>query len=199
MILFGASGHGKVAMDSLLAGGIEVKAFFDDDVSKKTLCGKEVVAPYNESVYPDEDVVITIGVNRIREIVANKVKHNFGKIVHPSCMLGSDVTIGEGTVVFHGTIIQHSAMVGKHAIINTGASVDHDCVVGDFVHVSPHATLCGNVKVGKLTHIGAGAVVIPNLTIGKNVTIGAGTVIINDVPDNAVVVGNPGKVIKYNK
>jgi len=47
-------------------------------------------------------------------------------------------------------------------------------------------------------HVGAGAVVIPNIIIGKWVTIGAGAVIIKDIPDFAVVVGNPGRVIKIN-
>jgi acetyltransferase-like isoleucine patch superfamily enzyme len=46
--------------------------------------------------------------------------------------------------------------------------------------------------------VGIGAVVIPKISIGKWVTIGAGAVIIRDVPDFAVVVGNPGKIIKYN-
>ena len=54
------------------------------------------------------------------------------------------------------------------------------------------------MRVCEGANIGIGAVVIQGLTIGKWSTIGAGSVIINDVPDYAVVVGNPGKVIKYN-
>lgn len=83
-------------------------------------------------------------------------------------------------------------------IVNTGASVDHDCKIDDFVHISPRATLCGNVIVGEGTQVGAASVIIPGIKIGKWCTIGAGTVIIRDVPDYAVVVGNPGKVIKFN-
>ena len=48
-----------------------------------------------------------------------------------------------------------------------------------------------------LTAIGIGAIIIPETSIGKWVTIGAGAVVIRDVPDYAVVVGNPGKIIKY--
>ena len=57
----------------------------------------------------------------------------------------------------------------------------------------------GNVEIGEGTHIGSGAIVIPNVVIGKWAVIGAGAVIIKDVPDYAVVVGNPGKIIKYNE
>jgi acetyltransferase EpsM len=58
--------------------------------------------------------------------------------------------------------------------------------------------LAGNVTIGEGSHVGIGATVIQGITIGKWVTIGAGTVIIKDIPDYAVVVGNPGKIIKYN-
>ncbi len=45
-------------------------------------------------------------------------------------------------------------------------------------------------------HVGTGAIVIPGIKIGKWCTIGAGAVVVKDVPDNAVLVGNPGD-IKY--
>lgn len=65
-----------------------------------------------------------------------------------------------------------------------------------------HNTTLG-VKNGKLPTIGdnvslgANVVIIGGVHIGNNVTIGAGSVVVKDVPDNAVVVGNPGRVIKY--
>jgi acetyltransferase EpsM len=60
----------------------------------------------------------------------------------------------------------------------------------------PRVVLCGNVSVGEGTLIGAGATVIPGIKIGKWVTIGAGAVVVKDIPDYAVAVGNPAKVIK---
>jgi acetyltransferase EpsM len=96
----------------------------------------------------------------------------------------------------HGAILQADVQIGVHCIINTGASVDHDCVIDDYVHISPHTTLCGNVTVGEGSHIGAGATIIQGIKIGRWVTVGAGTVIIRDVPDYAVIVGNPGRIIK---
>jgi acetyltransferase EpsM len=56
--------------------------------------------------------------------------------------------------------------------------------------------LCGTVKVGEGTLIGARAIVIPGKKIGKWVTIGAGSVVVKDIPDYAVAVGNPARVIK---
>jgi acetyltransferase EpsM len=73
-----------------------------------------------------------------------------------------------------------------------------DCKIGHFAHLSPGVALAGNVTVGEGTHVGIGSCVIQGITIGKWVTIGAGAVIIKDVPDYAVVVGNPGIIIKFN-
>ena len=69
-------------------------------------------------------------------------------------------------------------------------------MIGDFVHISPNAALAGNITVKKGAHVGLGANIIQGITIGEHAMIGAGTVVLNDVPAHAVVVGNPGKIIK---
>lgn len=46
--------------------------------------------------------------------------------------------------------------------------------------------------------VGANAVIIGNITIGNNVIVGAGSVVVKDVPDNAIVAGNPARIIKFN-
>ncbi|WP_083714669.1 serine acetyltransferase [Bacteroides bouchesdurhonensis] len=51
--------------------------------------------------------------------------------------------------------------------------------------------------IGDNVTIGANVVIIGNITIGNNVTIGAGSVVVKDVPSNAIVVGNPARIIKY--
>ncbi|EMN7422915.1 N-acetyltransferase, partial [Vibrio parahaemolyticus] len=45
--------------------------------------------------------------------------------------------------------------------------------------------------------IGANATILPGITIGKNAMVGAGSVVTRSVPDNAVVVGNPAKIVRY--
>ena len=70
-------------------------------------------------------------------------------------------------------------------------------MIEDFVHISPNAALAGNILVKKGAHIGLGANVIQGITIGENAIIGAGTVVLTDVPNNAVVVGNPGRIVRF--
>ena len=180
----------------LRSNGIEIAQVFDEKV-KSWLGFREIVPiPKNESIsYP---FFISIGNNKMRKLVSKRIKGTCTTAVHANSIVSNDVSIGDGTCVMMGAIIQTATSIGKHCIINTSASVDHDCVIEDFVHVSPNATLCGNIVVGEGTQVGAGAVIIPGITIGKWAVIGAGAVIVKNVPDGATVVGNPGKVVKVD-
>ncbi|MGB0879652.1 MAG: acetyltransferase [Polaribacter sp.] len=197
--LFGASGHGKVVKDVALSQNRDVKAFFDDD-PKIDFLGKTPVFSTNKmGSYLENKFLISIGNNRIRKEISKKINTKFVTLIHKTAIITPNVLISEGTVVMGGAIINADAKIGRHTIINTAAVVEHDCTIADFVHISPNATITGGVTIEEGTHIGAGAIVIPNIKIGKCAIIGAGAIIISDVPDFAVVVGNPGKIIKYNK
>lgn len=198
MILFGASGHAKVIRDIICKGGGDVAFLLDDNEVIKELLGVEVRTFSSTMDLSNEELIVSIGINRIRKKVVQKLKTQFGLAIHPSAILDTDVQIAKGTVVMAGAIINSSVTIGEHCIINTNCSVDHDCAIGDYTHISPGVTLCGDVTVDEGTHIGAGATVIPGIKIGKWVTIGAGAIVIKDIPDNAVVVGNPARIIKYN-
>lgn len=193
--VIGASGHGKVIIEILEEMGNTIAHVNDKDASKKLLLGYPV-----STAMPAADIpaVIAVGNNKIRKRIAGDMQHSFETAIHPRATISKRCVIEEGTVVMAGVSINSDTRIGKHCIINTNASVDHDCVLGDFVHVSPGVAIAGGVTIGEGSHIGIGSSVIPCVTIGKWVTIGAGTVIIEDVPDNAVVVGVPGKIIKYN-
>ncbi|EDP96965.1 acetyltransferase [Kordia algicida OT-1] len=196
--LFGASGHGKVVKDVATSANIVVEAFIDDYPKSENLHEVPIVMSEKMTNYEANKFVISIGNNKIRKVISKKIKNDFTTLIHKSAIISPTATIAEGTVIMNGTNINADATIGKHVIVNTAAIIEHDCQIEDFVHISPNATITGNVHIGEGSHIGAGAIIIPNITIGKWATIGAGAVIINDVPDYAVVVGNPGKIKKYN-
>lgn len=130
---------------------------------------------------------------RLADLAAEK-GFEFITAIHPSAVIAPDVTIGEGSVVVAGAVINPGAKVGKHVIINTSASVDHDCLIEDGVHIGPGAHLGGGVTVGRATWIGIGAVVKDHVRIGAGSVIGAGAVVLNDIPDGVVAYGVPAKV-----
>ena len=177
MYLYGASGHAKVIIDIIRAQGGIVEGLVDDNPNLKELGGISVL---HDSVGLSP-FIISIGNCKIRKMIAERLDCEF-------------TTIGEGTVIMQGAIIQTEVQIGKHCIINTKASVDHECVIGDYVHIAPGCTISGDVYVGEGTWIGVGTTIIQGIRIGKNCFIGAGSVIVKNIPDNSKAYGVPCKI-----
>ena len=196
MYVFGASGHGKVVAEAAESAGFTVNGFIDENQSISTLLN---VSVFKELPSDASELVIAVGDNAARKKISARYPNlNFPKIVHPFSSVSKTSVIEAGTVVMSGVTLNSGVKIGAHCILNTNSSVDHDCQIENFVHISPNAALAGDVTVGEGTHIGMGACVIQGIKIGKWAIIGAGAVVIRDVPDFAVVVGNPAKQIKSN-
>jgi sugar O-acyltransferase (sialic acid O-acetyltransferase NeuD family) len=198
MILQGGGEHARVVLDCLLSDGVEVCALFDPKYDGD-LFGVPQRGTYDGSFEPEALVVVAIGDNRVRSKVVANTRHKFTNVIHNGAQLSSRASLGTGNMILHCAIVQAQTKIGSHCIINTGAQVDHDCVIEDYVHIGPGAILSGTVSVGEGAFIGAGAVVIPGKKIGSWSVVGAGSVVISDVPDGAVVVGNPARIIRYRK
>lgn len=199
MYLFGASGHGKVIKEILNANGIKVEAFVDDNLNVNE-CGGRPVLHDATGLSP---MIVSIGVNRIRKMIVERLKENnptieYGTAIHPSATVSPSAKIGEGTVVMAGAVINADAAIGNHCIINTGATVDHDSVIEDFCHIAPGTHISGVTHVGECTWVGVGSSVIQCLNIGRNCMIGAGSVVVSDIPDNVTAFGCPAKIKEMN-
>jgi sugar O-acyltransferase (sialic acid O-acetyltransferase NeuD family) len=199
MIFFGAGGHAKVVIEAWVASGGSITTIIDDDCSIKNILGFPVTCSYSFADCAGKTVCVSIGSNEGRRKIAGLLRAQFQSVIHPLAVISSSARIGGGSVAMAGVVVNAAASIGDHVILNTSSVVDHDCIIDNFVHVSPNATLCGGVSVGEGSHIGAGATVIQNVKIGKWASVGAGSVILEDVPDFSVVVGVPGKVVKYNR
>jgi sugar O-acyltransferase (sialic acid O-acetyltransferase NeuD family) len=198
--IIGYSGHSFVCIEIAKLNKINVKGYFDQN--KKSINPLKLAYLGDEEKASDElELFIGIGDNRIRERVFTKLqtinKRLNITLTHPNTIVSQSTKIGSSSILAAGVIVNPLAIIGIGCIINTGSIIEHECIVGDFAHIAPGATLAGNVSIGKGTFIGANTTVKQGVKIGHNVIVGAGSVIINDVPDNAVVVGYPGKIIKY--
>ena len=184
-------------MDIIEAQGDAVGVLYDDAPRFDSIHGHRVVCAL--LAQPVGPLIISIGSNAARCKVTERLAQvEFATAIHPSATVSPSAMVGCGSAVMQGAIIQADTVIGRHCIINSSASVDHECAIADFVHISPHATLCGNVSVGFGSWVGAGATVIPGITIGSNCIIGAGATVIRNIPDGAIAVGSPAKIIKYN-
>lgn len=203
VFVYGASGHAKVLIDTIeKQGQFQVLGLLDDNLALKgvDVYGYKVIGGKEEISSQDCSLcLVAIGDNRIRHEVACWLQSAGiclpDAIVHPSASLARGVSVGAGSVIVAGCVVNSDTTIGSNTIINTGATIDHDCRIGDSVHVSPGVTVCGGVSVGDLTLIGAGAIIHPNVKIGKNAVVGAGATVLNNVADGALVVGTPAEAV----
>lgn len=88
----------------------------------------------------------------------------------------------------HGIVIHGNAIIGNDCIIRQGVTIGNKNLDAPFDAPS----------IGEYVNIGAGAKILGKVVIGDRVTIGANAVVTTDLPDNAVAVGIPAKVIRFN-
>src|ERR1044072_9357830 len=153
IFLYGASGHAKVICEILDTQDNMPHGLIHDNPLVRSLLDYSVYNTLEQAaITADDRFVISIGNNRIRKAVAEKLNGvQFVSAVHPSAIISPRGTIGEGTVVMSNVSVNALRKIGRPVILNTNCSIDHDCVTDDFVHISPNAALAGNVKVGEGT------------------------------------------------
>ncbi len=108
-------------------------------------------------------------------------------------IVDAGVDHGPGLCVQRLANVSAGTSFGAGGRLNIGANVMHDCRIGDFVTVAPGAVVLGHVTIGAQSYIGANATILPTRTIGDGCVVGAGAVVTRDVPDGAVVKGNPAQ------
>ena len=206
LIIWGGSGHALVVADIIrLAGNYEIVAFVDNVNSglPRTFQGLPVLQDIDQlKVLRQEGTaacILAFGHCNARLKLAAIVQalgFELARAIHPKALLGEDVSIGPGSVIVGGAVINPGSRVGENVIVNTSASVDHECIIDAGAHISPGAHLGGRVQIGRATWVGIGATIKDRVRIGANCIVGAGAVVLTDVPDNCVVVGVPAKVIR---
>ncbi len=198
--VFGAGGHAKVIIGTLLELGMNVEGLFDDrsEIWGDKILGVEILGPISEGARLSGCAgIIAIGDNTTRARIAQLLNGwRWIKAVHPRAWIHSSTELGPGTIVLAGAMVQPNVRIGEHCIINTGATIDHDCALGDFIHIAPGVHVGGNVFLGDGSFVGIGGVIIPGICIGEWVTVGAGSVVIEDVPSYSTVAGVPAKTIR---
>lgn len=130
---------------------------------------------------------------KTKQSLVNEFKLRYQSIQHKSAFVSTSAKIGDGSIIDSNASVAANVFIGKCVTLYANSSIAHDCVLHDFVTVCPGASVCGDVRIGEGTFVGAGSVIKNGIIIGDNCVIGCGAVVIEDIPNNAVVYGNPAK------
>lgn len=119
----------------------------------------------------------------------------FAQIVHPQAVVSKDASLGKNVCVQAFTIIGPNASVGNFVQIFGHATVGHNCIVEDYAYVTSNSIIGAHVHLKEGSFLGVNASTLDRITIGKWAIVGQHSNVIRDVPDYAVVVGNPARWI----
>jgi UDP-N-acetylbacillosamine N-acetyltransferase len=204
VIVYGASGHGKVVGDILLARKDPSFAGFVDDSAElqgSMVLGLPVLGDghwlQREARKMKVAVALGVGDNFARQRLVEKCRvwgAELVTLVHPAASVSDSARLGHGTVVMAQAAINPDARIGCGVIVNTGAIVEHDVVIGDYAHIAPNAAMGGASCLGDYSFLGLNAAVRQCVIIGSQSIIGAGAVVIDDIPDFVVAFGVPALV-----
>jgi len=208
VVLIGAAGHASVVLDALQRQGIyDVVGLLDRSKPVGSICGDLRVEGTQDDLpalrdrYPELEAVIAVGENWVRSRISQEIRQlcpgiKFATVVHPSAQIGRGVTIGEGSVILAGAVLNASARIGEGSILNTRSSLDHDCVMGDFSSLGPAAAVGGSTTIGCFSYVGIGASVIQGISIGDHTVVGAGAVVVRHIPSLVVAYGSPARIVR---
>jgi len=149
------------------------------------LCQKlNLALPYTEEYF-----------STMNELFYNQIGKNSVVNNQLTVVLPKNVTIGSGVTVMNGALMMAAGGITIEDKVMIAANVqlisnNHDPYVRDVITCRPIL-----IKYG--AWVGAGATILPGVTVGKYAIVGANSVVNKDIPDYAVAVGSPAKVIKY--
>lgn len=151
---------------------------------------------------------------------------------HESAYVDENVTVGEGTKIWHFSHVQSGANIGKNCVLGQNVNIGNNVDIGNYVKIQNNVSVyegvtledyvfCGpsmvftnildprskypqvgsqyyiKTLVKEGTSLGANCTIVCGTTIGKHAFVGAGSVVTKDVPDFALVVGVPAKIIGW--
>jgi sugar O-acyltransferase (sialic acid O-acetyltransferase NeuD family) len=203
LIIIGAGGMGRTMYDMAresVGYGIEydIRGFIDDNTF--ALDNFEnyppLIAPIQGySPKENEIFICSIGGQARRKCIEEIISKggDFLTMIHSTARIGTNVQIGEGSIVGAYTTIGADAKVGKYNLIQSYTVIGHDSIIGDWNRIDTHVTLVGGTIVHNEVDIHTSAMINHNVTIENNSRVAACSFVIRRVKEGTTVMGNPAK------
>lgn len=193
IILIGAGGHARACVDVIESEGSFSICGFVGELGERlsSSLGYPVVG-YDSQLddiktrYNVSNALVAVGQiktpNLRMSLYEKLVLSGFEMpaICSPYAYVSRHATLGSGSIVMHGAVVNAGASIGCNCIVNSMALIEHDAMIGDHCHVSTGARVNGGVSIGYGTFIGSGAVIRQGVSIGDCCVIGMGQIVINN-------------------
>jgi acetyltransferase-like isoleucine patch superfamily enzyme len=179
----------------------------------ETVVGEYVILGEAFSGAGEDELALVIGRDaRIRShsviyagsTIGDRFQTGHGVMIRERNEIGTDVSIGTHSIIEHHVILRDGVRIHSNAFIPEYSVVEEGGWIGPNVVFTNAAYPLGRDAKSSLrgphllpgAKIGANATLLPGVTIGRDALVGAGSVVVNDVPDGAVVVGNPARIVR---
>jgi len=160
----------------------------------------EEVARYFQEVSTDFLVCLGGGRTKLRAEFTErfmKLGGTMGTHISSKAIISPyQVNIEKGAIIMNWAEVEPGATLMSGCLISKYVSVAHGVKVKNFAEVAPHVVLTGEVEVGEYSYVGLGSILLPGVKIGRHAVVAAGTVVRKNVPDHALVFGNPSVIKK---
>lgn len=208
-IIVGAGTYGQV-YSKYLADVYDVLGYVDDNESLQgsEVCGHKVFGPtrllWESDAFDKEStsIFVPIGKNTTRSQLLNRLQqsgYDTPSFIHHTATVDSSVQMEAPVYILPQSNIMPYTRIAKHVMISMGVNIAHHVDIREGCFFSQGTNIGASLCIEAHTYIGISATVMTGVKrIGSHSLIGAGSVVIRDVPDNVVVAGVPGKILKPN-
>jgi len=206
VIIIGAGGLGRVALDIFKSNGVLVYGFLDEE---ENLHGTEVQDISVLGSFEDEGFLKLIGqkcdafvaledVEKRLEVV--RILQDRRKVmpinaIHQTSVIEESASISHGDLINSGVTIGSESLIGSFCIFNSQVVIDYRVTIEDCAHIGAGSIISPNARIGKNALIGSGAIIAAGIKIEQNAKIGTGSVVVSDVKKGKTVFGNPAQVV----
>lgn len=206
VIIFGASGLGKAALEIFTVNEVVVYGFLDDDpklhgteINSIPVLGSSDDEKFTGLLRKKCFAFLATDDNALKAARVSVLREKYGHMpvnaIHPSAVVASSAILHHGTLINQRATIGAFSEIGNHCLVHAGATVDYQVRIGDFVQLGAGCIVNPGVKVGDNVFIGAGAIVVSGITIADHARIGAGSVVVSNVGKKETLFGNPAKPV----